>query len=344
MTSAVAAKAMIITGAGARTDDIFEVNDSSTSNAHGMDWNISGINTGNCLDITYSASAATGNAINIATGTNLAGNAIAVTTAGVRTAPVILVTGAATDGGTDDHVLFINQSGLLDSNLAQLTFGTAASTGNALGIAMDTNVAGMAVDITSAGTGVNNEGSCINVSHSGDLVTGATVMRVDSTGNYANASGNMVEFIQRTGAGQTGNNAVYISATGANVEALRVDDGTVTIDETLTVTAGYAGTHIGATITSTTGADAVAITGTLHEVTTTGTGDALTLANGTAGQRLKVIYVAEGAGADTAVITPTTLAGGSTITLNALGDSCDLVYSSTGGWYVLGLGGAAAVA
>jgi len=97
-------------------------------------------------------------------------------------------------------------------------------------------------------------------------------------------------------------------------------------------------------ITSSSGAGAVAITSGVHEVTTTGTGDALTLANGTAGQRLCVVYVAEGAGGDTAVITPTTFAGGSTITLNDLGDSCDLVYSSTGGWYVLGLGGAAAVA
>lgn len=97
-------------------------------------------------------------------------------------------------------------------------------------------------------------------------------------------------------------------------------------------------------ITSTSGAGAVAVTGQIHEVTTTGTGDALTLANGTAGQRLTVIYVAEGAGGDTAVITPTTLAGGSTITLNALGDSADIQYSATGGWYVLGLGGSAAVA
>ena len=97
-------------------------------------------------------------------------------------------------------------------------------------------------------------------------------------------------------------------------------------------------------ITATSGAGAVAVTGQIHQVTTTGTGDALTLANGTAGQRLCVIYVAEGAGGDTAVITPTTLAGGATITLTALGDSCDLVYSSTGGWYVLGLGGSAAVA
>ena len=122
--------------------------------------------------------------------------------------------------------------------------------------------------------------------------------------------------------------------------------GAVTMDTTLGVT-GVSTLTGGATIggalivgasgiTATTGAGAVAVTGQIHEVTTSGTGDALTLANGTAGQRLTVIYVAEGAGSDTAILTPTTLAGGTTITFNALGDSADLTYSATGGWYMHG--------
>ena len=78
------------------------------------------------------------------------------------------------------------------------------------------------------------------------------------------------------------------------------------------------------------------VTGSVHEITTTGTGDALTLANGTAGQMITLLYVAEGAGGDTAILTPTTLAGGTTITFNALGDAADLIYSSTGGWYMKG--------
>lgn len=129
--------------------------------------------------------------------------------------------------------------------------------------------------------------------------------------------------------------AVSGDATLANTGALTVtgSTGNFTVSGFLAQTA-----------TATSGAGAVAVTGSMHEVTTTGTGDALTLANGTAGQRLSVVYVAEGAGSDTAVITPTTLAGGSTVTLNNLGDSADLIYSATGGWYVLGLGGAAAVA
>ena len=95
-------------------------------------------------------------------------------------------------------------------------------------------------------------------------------------------------------------------------------------------------------VTTSSGPGAVAITGAIHEITTTATGNALTLANGVNGQHLTIIYVAEAAGADTAILTPTTLAGGTTITFNAVGDSANLVYSSNGGWYFLG--GAAVVA
>jgi hypothetical protein len=87
-------------------------------------------------------------------------------------------------------------------------------------------------------------------------------------------------------------------------------------------------------ITSTSWAWAVAITWQIHEVTTTWTWDALTLANWTAWQRLTVIYVAEWAGWDTAVLTPTTLAGWTNITFSALWDSAELTYSSTWGWYM----------
>ena len=98
----------------------------------------------------------------------------------------------------------------------------------------------------------------------------------------------------------------------------------------------YSWTEIQTWITATSWAWAVAITGRIHEVTTTGTWDALTLADGVAGQKLTVIYVAEWAGWDTAILTPTTFAGWSTITFNALGDSADLTFSDTWGWYMHG--------
>lgn len=131
-------------------------------------------------------------------------------------------------------------------------------------------------------------------------------------------------------------NAPTLAATGddTNIDVKLSPKGSGAVDT--------AGATVHSEITSSSGAGAVGITGSIHEITTTGTGDALTLANGTAGQKLTVIYVAEGAGADTAVLTPTTLAGGTTITFNALGDSADLTYSATGGWYMHG--GTAAIA
>ena len=50
--------------------------------------------------------------------------------------------------------------------------------------------------------------------------------------------------------------------------------------------------------------------------------------NGVAGQRLIIIYNGETAGADTAIITPTTLLGYTTITLNAIGDSVELLFTA----------------
>jgi hypothetical protein len=94
--------------------------------------------------------------------------------------------------------------------------------------------------------------------------------------------------------------------------------------------------------TATTGADAVAITGMIHEVTTSGTGDALTLVDGQEGQHLHIVYVAEGGGSDTAILTPTNLAGANTtITFNDLGDAAHLLFTA-GDWYFQG--GEAAVA
>ena len=87
--------------------------------------------------------------------------------------------------------------------------------------------------------------------------------------------------------------------------------------------------------TATSGAGAVAITAYIHEITTTGTGDALTLADGSEGQKLALCYVAEGAGADTAILTPTNLAGGTTVTFNAVGDTANLLFTS-GTWFMMG--------
>ena len=63
--------------------------------------------------------------------------------------------------------------------------------------------------------------------------------------------------------------------------------------------------------------------------------NAVTLANGIAGQ-LKVLYTkVEASSGQTTVVTPTTLAGYTTITFDAVGDSA-LLYYSTLGWVMVG--------
>ena len=95
------------------------------------------------------------------------------------------------------------------------------------------------------------------------------------------------------------------------------------------------GRHIADTTTTSSGAGAVGITGSIHEITTTGTGDALTLADGAEGQRLTIVYVAEGAGTDTAVLTPSNFGSGTTITFSVLGQSARLIFTN-GKWYADG--------
>jgi hypothetical protein len=86
------------------------------------------------------------------------------------------------------------------------------------------------------------------------------------------------------------------------------------------------------------GAGAVDITNAFTNLTTTGAAQALTLANGTLGE-IKIISHAVDGGS--AVLTPTTKIGFSTITFTAVGDSAMLVYTSAG-WDIVALNGAVA--
>jgi hypothetical protein len=94
------------------------------------------------------------------------------------------------------------------------------------------------------------------------------------------------------------------------------------------------------TIQSLSGAGAVNITTLTTAFTSTATGNALTLADGTAGQLKMIVYVAEAAGGDTGVLTPTNLGGFTTITFNAVGDSCLLQFIGTD-WWAISVRGAA---
>ena len=231
-TTVAAIPLQITRGTGTNTGASIKIDDTGTSSAGVIDINVSGIATTSAvLDITYSA-AATNDAINIVTADAVAASALVITSTGARTDDLIKID----DDSTGNSQIFdINLSGIYTGNVLDITYSVAAATGNAIDLNMGTNVAGIAVDIASAATGVNNYGAAINIAHTGALAQGACVFRLDTTTNAANADGNVVELIQRTGAGQVGNNLLYVSATGTNVEAIKVDDGNVVFDEALSV-------------------------------------------------------------------------------------------------------------
>lgn len=89
------------------------------------------------------------------------------------------------------------------------------------------------------------------------------------------------------------------------------------------------------------GAGAITITEYATNFTSTGAGDALTLADGTnVGQLKKVTHVVDGG---SGVITPTSLAGGTTVTLTAAGDAVTFAWNGTN-WVAQALVGTAALA
>jgi len=94
------------------------------------------------------------------------------------------------------------------------------------------------------------------------------------------------------------------------------------------------------TVQALSGPGAVNITTLTTAFTSTGAGDALTLADGVAGQLKMIVYVAEAAGGDTGVLTPTNLGAYTTITFNAVGDSCLLQFIGTD-WWAISVRGAA---
>lgn len=80
------------------------------------------------------------------------------------------------------------------------------------------------------------------------------------------------------------------------------------------------------------GAGAVNITDAFTSLTTTGAAQALSLANGSVGEVKVIVHTVDGG---SAVLTPTTKIGFTTITFTAVGDAATLIYTSAG-WAVIG--------
>lgn len=121
-----------------------------------------------------------------------------------------------------------------------------------------------------------------------------------------------------------------VSAT--TVTGTTITGTNITASTSLTTNALFFGTQ------AISGPGALSLTKPLSVITTTGA-DAFTLANGSADGQVKMIVLAVDGG--DATITPTNLAGFTTITLNDAGDGVTLVWSTSNtNWFVVGNNGA----
>jgi hypothetical protein len=206
---------------------------------------------------------------------------------------------ATTSAGAD--LLPVEQSGVTKQMTRTVLLTNATLTTPILGVATATSINKMAITApATSSTLAVADGKTFTVNHSLTLAgTDTTTMTFPATSAT----------IARTDAAQTfiGNQTFSNAVIGA-VQALS-------------------------------GPGAVNITTLTTAFTSTATGNALTLADGVAGQLKTIVYVAEAAGGDTGVLTPANLGSATTITFNAVGDSITLQFIGAD-WWVIGFRGA----
>jgi len=139
----------------------------------------------------------------------------------------------------------------------------------------------------------------------------------------------------------TCNNSITLAGTDATTMTFPSTSASVArtdAAQTFTGTQTFAGAVVGS-VQALSGPGAVNVTTVTTAFTSTATGNALTLADGVAGQLKAIVYVAEAAGADTGVLTPTNFGNGTTLTFTNVGDSALLQFLGTD-WWVISLNGA----
>ena len=163
-----------------------------------------------------------------------------------------------------------------------------------------------------------------NFSGSGSSATSGSNTALSLTPTYNQASGTAANtdlLINRTETAIGSGTQLLIDAQVGSVSKFKVSNsGSVT-------TSGY----IASGVQSLSGAGAVNVTTGITEVTSTGAAQALTLADGVAGQEKTIIHGVDGG---SAILTPTTKTGFSTVTFTTAGESVTLVFLTTRGWIV----------
>lgn len=166
-------------------------------------------------------------------------------------------------------------------------------------------------------------------------IVGASFKFSTTSGSILNSNDAEIIDLHSTAIGTPVNQVrVTNSATGSNPSVAVVGDDT-NISLNL-LGKGTGGVRFGSPMVSSTstrsGAGAIPITNPTCLLTTTGA-NALTLADGIAGQTLTIVHVVDGGDG---TLTPTTKTGYTSIVFDAVGDTVTLQFHTTYGWVIIG--------
>jgi len=213
---------------------------------------------------------------------------------------------------------------------------------------VDTNIAGLGTMSNFSIAGDDSSAQTVTDGYFIDF-NGEGLVTTSVSANKINISVATQTLETITNAGATTVNAITVGSvntdgikvTDNNIETTRSNDDLVLVPNGTGAVDARANVNVAGNVTATgmfvggvdtrTGPGAISLTTLTTEIVTTGTNDALSLANGTLGQ-LKILVMKTDGG--DGIITPATFANGTNITMDAVLDSATLVYTSTG-WVIL---------
>jgi len=265
--------------------------------------------------------------------------------------------GNGTTLSSDSFVTLTGSETLTNKTITgSLTGNVTGNATTATALAAAVNIAGQSFDgsaaITIASTDLSDSASLVTAA-STTTFTNKTLTAPIVGGDITTASGNLsvdtaTQIIEVKGDGSAVEGQILLNChANSHGQTIKPQPHSAAVTNTSLLPAGASSTLVSkvsadiltnktladlkTSVQTLSGAGAIDVVTGVTEVTTTAA-NALTLADGVVGQ-IKIIVMKADGGDGT--ITPATFAGGTTITMNDVGDSVMLTYATTIGWVLI---------